>query len=81
MTNRVTIFADVILPLAVPNLYTYRIPFELNDSVEVGKRVIVQFGKKKLYSGLIHSLHENPPKVYEAKYIESVMDENPIVNE
>ena len=49
MHTRVAIFVDVILPLAVPNLFTYRVPFDLNDSVEVGKRVIVQFGKKKLY--------------------------------
>ena len=80
MSTRVSIFVDVILPLAVPNLFTYRVPLEMNDSVEVGKRVIVQFGKKKLYSGIIHSYHENPPKVYEAKYIDSILDEHPVVN-
>ena len=80
MPTRVAIFVDVILPLAVPNLFTYRVPFDLNDSVEVGKRVVVQFGKKKLYSGIIHSFHEKPPKNYEAKYIDSFLDEDPIVN-
>jgi primosomal protein N' (replication factor Y) len=79
--SRRTFFADVILPLAVPNLYTYRVPFDLNDSVAPGKRVVVQFGKGKLYSALIRRIHEIPPKQYTAKYIDSVLDENPIVNE
>ena len=79
MTTRITLFADVILPLPIPNLFTYRVPLELNDSVEVGKRVIVQFGKKKRYSGIVKNIHETPPKAYQAKYLEDVLDENPIV--
>ncbi|HEY0031425.1 MAG TPA: primosomal protein N' [Bacteroidia bacterium] len=79
--SRITYFVDVIIPLAVPNLYTYRVPFDLNSSVAMGKRVIVQFGKGKLYSALIRNIHEVPPKQYSAKYIDSVLDELPIVNE
>jgi primosomal protein N' (replication factor Y) len=79
--SRTTLFVDVVLPLAVPNLYTYRIPHEWNDSVLVGQRVIVQFGKGKLYSALIRRIHEVPPKQYAAKYIDSILDEAPIVNE
>ena len=78
--SRTTYFVDVIIPLSVPNLYTYRVPYELNDAVAVGKRVVVQFGKGKLYSALIRSIHEKPPKLYEAKYIDSILDEQPIVN-
>ncbi len=79
--SRTTLFVDVILPLAVPNLYTYRVPFDWNESVIVGQRVIVQFGKGKLYSALVRRVHEQPPKIYEAKYIDSILDEHPIVNE
>ncbi|MDF2438302.1 MAG: priA [Bacteroidota bacterium] len=79
--SRTTLFVDVVLPLAVPNLYTYRVPHEWNDSVLVGQRVIVQFGKGKLYSALIRHIHEIPPKQYAAKYIDSILDEAPIVNE
>jgi len=78
--SRTTLFVDVILPLAVPNLYTYRVPYERNDEVAVGKRVVVQFGKGKLYSALIRNIHEIPPKQYAAKYIDAVLDEHPIVN-
>ncbi|HRG38885.1 MAG TPA: primosomal protein N' [Bacteroidia bacterium] len=78
--SRTTYFVDVILPLAVPNLYTYRVPYELNEQIAIGKRVVVQFGKGKLYTALIRVIHENPPKQYTAKYLDSVLDEHPIVN-
>jgi len=78
--DRITLFVDVILPLAVPNLYTYRVPHELNDLIMVGQRVVVQFGKGKLYSALVRTIHENPPKQYTAKYLETILDEKPIVN-
>ncbi len=81
MSDRKTLFVDVILPLAVPNLYTYRIPFELNEQVKVGQRVVVQLGKSKLYTALIKTIHEQAPKQYEARYIDSVLDEEAIVNE
>lgn len=79
MSKKVTKFVDVILPVAVPNLYTYRVPFDWNDEVEVGKRVIVQFGKKKLYSSIIALVHEQAPTVYQAKYIEAILDDYPVV--
>jgi primosomal protein N' (replication factor Y) (superfamily II helicase) len=79
--SRTTLFVDVILPLAVPNLYTYRVPFDWNDSIAIGQRVVVQFGKGKLYSALVRHVHENPPKQYAAKYIDSILDEHPIVKQ
>ncbi len=79
--DRTTLFVDVILPLPVPGLFTYRVPFELNDSVECWKRVVVQFGKKKVYTAIIVNIHETPPQNYAVKYILSVLDANPIMNE
>jgi primosomal protein N' (replication factor Y) len=78
--SRTTYFVDVILPLAVPNLYTYRVPYDLNDQIAIGKRVVIQFGRGKLYTALVRTIHEIPPKQYTAKYIDSVLDELPIVN-
>lgn len=77
--QRQTFFTDVIVPLGVPNKYTYRVPAELNESVEVGKRVLVQFGKTRIYTGIIYAIHAQPPKGYEAKYIEAVLDDKPVV--
>ncbi|GHA53754.1 replication restart helicase PriA [Pontibacter akesuensis] len=78
-TDRVTLFADVILPLPLPKLYTYRIPFEMNDEVMVGVRVIVQFGGKRVLSCIVADIHENAPADYQAKYILDVLDDKPIV--
>lgn len=79
--NRITRFAELILPLPVEGSFTYRIPFELNDRIELGMRVVVQFGKKKVYTALVRSVHENPPVKYVPKYVLAVLDEKPIVNE
>ncbi|WP_266204614.1 replication restart helicase PriA [Pontibacter kalidii] len=78
-TDRVTLFADVILPLPLPKLYTYRIPYEMNDEVSVGVRVIVQFGAKKVLSCIVAEVHENAPADYQAKYILDVLDDKPII--
>ncbi len=74
-----TFFIDVIVPLSVPNKFTYRIPEELNNDIEVGKRVIVQFGKSKFYTAIIYNIHQTAPANYVAKYIESIIDEQPII--
>jgi len=79
--NRITLFADVIVPLGVPEKFTYRIPVEMNELVAVGKRVLVQFGKTKIYTGIIYKIHELAPKERTAKYIDAVLDDAPIVNE
>lgn len=73
-------YIDVILPLGVPNLYTYRVPDDLKDQVDLGYRVIVQFGKSKLYSAIVHTVHNNAPKAYQAKDIQMVLDQKPVVN-
>lgn len=77
-----TLFIDVILPLSVPNLFTYRLPFELNNHIQIGQRVIVPFGRGgKLYTALVKHIHQTPSSEYQAKYIDSLLDESPIVNQ
>lgn len=73
-------FAEVVLPLAVPKTFTYRIPLQMNEEAIEGVRVVVPFGKKKLFVGIILSLHENPPKAYEAKYILHILDGVPLLS-
>ncbi|OKS87224.1 replication restart helicase PriA [Mucilaginibacter polytrichastri] len=79
--GRKTLFVDVILPLAIAKNYTYRVPFELNDAVAIGKRVVVQFGKSKLYTAIIAGISEHAPEKYEAKYLMDVLDEQPVVTD
>lgn len=71
-------FAEIIVPLPLYGTYTYRIPPEIQGAVQVGSRVLVQFGKKKFYTGLISSLHNETP-TYEVKDIVSVLDPKPLV--
>ena len=76
---RKTLFVEVILPLAIAKNYTYRVPFDLNDAVAIGKRAVVQFGKSKMYTAIIAGISEQAPAKYEAKYIMELLDEQPVV--
>ena len=78
--ERITLFVDILLPVPIPGTFTYRVPFDMNEAVAIGKRVVVQFGKKKLYSGLIKRIHEEVPNYPNIKYILDVLDSEPIVN-
>lgn len=78
--ERITWFADVILPVPIPKLFTYRIPMDMEASVQVGSRVIVQFGSKKVLTGVIGKLHNRPPEKYQARYILEVLDEQAVVH-
>ena len=78
-TDRQTLFVEVILPLAIAKNYTYRVPFQQNDAVAIGKRVIVQFGKSKIYTAIIAGISNKAPDKYEAKYILDILDEQPVV--
>lgn len=71
---------DVILPLYIAKTYTYRVPLEWNDDVAVGKRVIVQFGRNRIYSAIVYRILSEAPAGYEAKYIMNVIDEQPVVD-
>ncbi|MEO6883297.1 MAG: primosomal protein N' [Bacteroidia bacterium] len=75
----ITLFADVILPIPVPNLYTYRVPQEWNEAIKEGQRVVVNFGKGKLYAALVRNIHQKAPEKYAAKYIEHILDAGPVV--
>ena len=77
-TDRQTLFVEVILPLAIAKNYTYRVPFQQN-AVAIGKRVIVQFGKSKIYTAIIAGISNKAPDKYEAKYILDILDDQPVV--
>jgi primosomal protein N' (replication factor Y) len=73
-------YVDVILPLPLPQAYTYAVPVDWVEFVKVGQRVIVQFGKNKYYSAIVKRIHNEHPAV-DAKLIESIAEEEPIVTE
>lgn len=73
-------FINVILPIPLEKLFTYSVSNEEADFLKPGMRVAVPFGKSKLYTGLVHEVHDIPPQVYEAKEIHQILDETPMVN-
>ena len=74
-----TLFCNVLLPVPIPKLFTYRIPRSLNEQVHVGSRVIVQFGSKKILTGIVDEVHSQAPEAYDARSLLELMDEQPIV--
>ncbi|MCS6917037.1 MAG: primosomal protein N' [Chitinophagales bacterium] len=75
------LYADLILPLALPKNYTYGIPEELCAEAAIGKRAEVSFGKKKIYAGIIAALHRQAPSGYAVKPIQAVLDAQPLISE
>jgi primosomal protein N' (replication factor Y) len=76
-----TTYVDVALPLPIPQLYTYRVPSEFLELIQKGIRVIVQFGKTKVITGVIINLHQKAPEVYAAKPLLDILDATPVINE
>ncbi len=72
-------FAEVILPLPLFSTYTYSIPEEMENLVQIGSRVLVQFGKKKYYTAIVEAIHSSKPSGYEVKPLMAVLDTTPIV--
>ncbi len=79
--ERITYFADVIIPQALPRVLTYRVPQNMNDLIRIGQRVIVPLGKNKLLTGIVQEVHRQVPLEYEAKYVDSILDEQPLIHE
>jgi primosomal protein N' (replication factor Y) len=75
------VFAEVVLPLPVKDYFTYKIPDKYKDQVSVGKRVVVNFGAKKFYTGIIVNITEEAQNDnIQIKEISDVLDASPIVN-
>jgi primosomal protein N' (replication factor Y) len=59
--------------------FTYSVPSSANEQVEVGKRVLVPFGRNKTYVGIIASKHHQQPEGYQTKDILQVLDSTPML--
>lgn len=73
------LFIDVVLPVPIPQFFTYRLPREMAPLVKVGARVVVEFGKSRVLTALVVRLHNTPPEKYPAKYIGELLDTEPVV--
>lgn len=80
MSEQDTIFASVLLPLPVPGNYTYRVPREWNDLLQIGQRVVVPFGARRIYAGIVTDFSDLPPEGYNASYIIEILDDDPLIS-
>lgn len=73
-------FINVILPLPLEKRFTYTVSMAEADFLKIGMRVAVPFGKSRVYTGIVADIHQDPPQVYQAKPIEQILDEQPLVS-
>lgn len=72
-------FADILLPLPLKETYTYRVPAEFASRISPGMRVIVPFGRKKSFAGIVAAIHRLPPEEGEIRDITALLDDLPVV--
>ena len=75
-------YADIILPLPLANTFTYSIPEAMVCLIKTYCRVVVPFGKKHYYTGVVTGIHDRrPEQSYEVKEIFVLLDEKPVIRE
>ena len=74
-------YVDVILPLPLKGTFTYELSQDEFNKLEIGFRVAVSFGKRKIYTGIVNELHNNKPESYETKPIEFIYDDKSLVSQ
>ena len=72
-------YVDVIMPLPIAGQYTYSCPDEMGNRILPGCRVVVPFGRKKFYTGIVTRVHDEAPMAYETKDVSELLDEQPIL--
>ena len=72
-------FADIILPLPLNDHYTYSVPQSMEQTLQVGCRVKVSFGKNMKYIGIVENIHSTKPDDYAVKDIFQQLDLQPVV--
>jgi primosomal protein N' (replication factor Y) len=73
------LFAEIIIPLALPKTFTWSVPPHLVETVKVGCRVEVNLGKNKKYAGVVKKIHTDKPDFFAPKQILNVLDVEPVV--
>lgn len=73
------LFAEIIIPLALPQTYTWLIPAQFQQAAKPGIRVEVQLRNKR-YSGIIKKLIHQKPKDFQPKPILNILDDEPLLH-
>ena len=72
-------YADILLPVPLEGYFTYAVPERLREQIAFGMRVLVNFGPKKTYVGIVVRIHDEEPKGYNTKEIIDIADKQPML--
>ncbi len=72
-------YAEIIIPLALPKNYTWKIPDHFKGKIMPGCRVEVNLGKNKRYAGLVKKLIFKKPDLFDPKDILNILDAEPVL--
>jgi len=72
------LYAEIIIPLALPKNYTWQVPDHLTEGLLPGCRVEVSLKNKK-YAGIIKKFLKEKPESFDPRPIESVLDAEPLI--
>ena len=64
------LYADIVLPLAQP-VYTFAVPG--GTDVAAGQAVAVQFGRRRIYTGIVWRVHDRRPDFRTVKSVSRVL--------
>ena len=79
--SRLKMYAEIIIPLALPKNYTWLVPPGMQDEIRPGCRVEVNLGKNKKYAGIVKRIHTEKPEFVKPKEILNILDTEPVVFE
>ena len=73
-------YIDVLLPIAIPKVYSYRVEEHLWPSIQFGRRVEVPL-RNKLFSAIIIREIEKPDSLIQLRSVRAVIDSEAIITE
>lgn len=72
-------YIEVVVGLPIDKIFTYSVPKELEDDIEIGKRVLVSFSKRDITGYVVNIVTNSISSPYEVKDILDVLDPKPIL--
>lgn len=78
-TDSTRLYAEIIIPLALPLNYTWSVPERFRESLKQGCRVEVNLGKSKKYAGVVKEIHSRVPEFFEPKEVLNILDVQPVI--
>jgi len=73
-----TLYADVVLPLPLDRPYTYSVPPEQANRIQVGSRVLIPLGKRWMTGFVVGLRKRRPDAELKLKPIAEVLDDTPL---